>query len=406
MGEIYRKGFSNKAAVRHKLDEDFYHSDLVRRLKEHGHRLDVGDLTLHLARETGFCYGVERTVQYAYETLERFPDSPLYITDEIIHNPQVNERLIDLGMRFLFGRYACGKSVDELGQGDVVLIPAFGAAVKDLDRLKQRGCILVDTTCGSVLNVWKNVERYAREGVTAVVHGKYSHEETRATVSQIAKYPGGRYLVVRDLEETGVVCEHIRRGGDTKAFLERFRNAVSPGFEPDRDLQRIGLANQTTMLCSESLEIQKRLREAVRDRHGDEALPKRFIAFDTICSATQDRQDTLVELLRTVRLDFLLVVGGFNSSNTGHLAEMGIEHVPTYHVENETGLISAEEIRCRDPRTGTIGIVRDWLLGGRRAVGVTAGASTPDNIVGRVLERLLALRGCTVDRPPLPAAVS
>jgi 4-hydroxy-3-methylbut-2-enyl diphosphate reductase len=297
-------------------------------------------------------------------------------------------------MRFLFGRYACGKKVEELGEGDVVLIPAFGAAVKELDRLKERGCILVDTTCGSVLNVWKNVERYAKEGVTAVVHGKYSHEETRATVSQVEKYPEGRYLVVRDLDEAGAVCEYIRKGGDPAAFLARFAKAVSPGFDPDRDLGRVGLANQTTMLCSESLEIQKRLKQAVADRWGEAELARRFVAFDTICSATQDRQDTLLELIRSVKLDFLLVVGGFNSSNTGHLAEMGVEHgIPSFHVENETGLVSASEIRCRDPRTGAVNPVRDWLPPGRRAVGVTAGASTPDNIVGRVLERLLALRG-------------
>jgi 4-hydroxy-3-methylbut-2-enyl diphosphate reductase len=308
----------------------------------------------------------------------------------------VNERLIELGMRFLFGRYACGKKVEELGDGDVVLIPAFGAQVKELERLKERGCILVDTICGSVLNVWKNVERYAREGVTAVVHGKYSHEETRATVSQVEKYPEGRYLVVRDLDEADAVCAYIRNGGDRAAFLARFAKAVSPGFDPDRDLGRVGLANQTTMLCSESLEIQKRLKQAVADRWGDAGMAERFIAFDTICSATQDRQDTLRHLIETVKLDFLLVVGGFNSSNTGHLAEMGAEHgIPSFHVENETGLVSARDIRCRDPRTGTVAVVQDWLPAGKADVGVTAGASTPDNIVGRVLERLLALRGTT-----------
>jgi 4-hydroxy-3-methylbut-2-en-1-yl diphosphate reductase len=396
MGEIYRKGFASKAAVKSKLAEDFHHSDLIRRLKTGGFRLEVGDLTLHLAKETGFCYGVERTVQYAYETLERFPEAPLYITDEIIHNPQVNERLIELGMRFLFGRNACGKKVEDLGPGDVVLIPAFGAQVKELDRLKERGCILVDTTCGSVLNVWKNVERYAREGVTAVVHGKYSHEETRATVSQVEKYPEGRYLVVRDLAETDAVCSYIRNGGDRAAFLARFAGAASTGFDPDLHLGRVGLANQTTMLCSESLEIQKRLKQAVADRYGEAELVKRFIAFDTICSATQDRQDTLRQMIESVKLDFLLVVGGFNSSNTGHLAEMGVEHgIPSYHVENETGLISAGEIRCRDPRTGALSVVRDWLPAGKADVGVTAGASTPDNIVGRVLERMLSLRGAT-----------
>src|SRR6266446_4864644 len=206
MGGLYRKGFANRVAVQQKLEDDFHHSEVVRRIKANGFRLAAGGLSLHMARETGFCYGVERTVQYAYETLEQFPAARIFITDEIIHNPQVNERLMALGMRFLFGRYACGLAVEELRPGDVVLIPAFGVPVAEMSRLKDRGCILVDTTCGSVLNVWKNVERYSREGVTAVVHGKYLHEETRATISRVGRYPQGRYLVVRDIPEAQAVA--------------------------------------------------------------------------------------------------------------------------------------------------------------------------------------------------------
>jgi 4-hydroxy-3-methylbut-2-enyl diphosphate reductase len=407
MGELYRKGFANKAAVRQKLADDFHHSDIVRRIKANDFSLEAGDLSLHMAREMGFCYGVERTVQYAYETLERFPDRDIYITDEIIHNPQVNEKLIDLGMSFLYGRYSCGKKVEELGPQDVVLIPAFGVPVADMGKLSARGCVMVDTTCGSVLNVWKNVERYAREGVTAIVHGKYSHEETRATISQVTKYPEGRYLVVKDIPETHIVCEYIRRGGDASAFLSGFKNSVSANFEPIRDLARIGLANQTTMMCSESLEIQKLLRDAMVDRYGEAEIAKRFIAFDTICSATQDRQDTLMALLRSTKLDIILVVGGFNSSNTGHLAELGSEYAPTYHVENEQGLVSADEIRYRDPKSGSVVTAHGWLAPGKLAIGVTAGASTPDNIVGHVIERLLEIRGIALDgRAALPLAPS
>jgi 4-hydroxy-3-methylbut-2-en-1-yl diphosphate reductase len=394
----YRKGFGNKAAVRQKLADDFHHSDVVRRIKASDFRLELGDLSLHMAREMGFCYGVERTVQYAYETLEQFPDRDIYITDEIIHNPQVNEKLIDLGMRFLYGRYSCGKKVEELGASDIVLIPAFGVPVVDMAKLKARGCILVDTTCGSVLNVWKNVERYSREGVTAIVHGKYSHEETRATISQVTKYPQGKYLVVKDIPETHIVCEYIRKGGDRETFLNTFHNSVSTDFNPERDLARIGLANQTTMMCSESLEIQKLLREALVGRYGEPEIARRFIAFDTICSATQDRQDTLNALLRSTKLDLVLVVGGFNSSNTGHLAELGSEYAPTYHVENEQGLVSADEIRYRDPKSGSVVTTHGWLSSGKLSIGVTAGASTPDNIVGRVIERLLEIRGISLDK--------
>jgi 4-hydroxy-3-methylbut-2-enyl diphosphate reductase len=404
MGELYRKGFANKAAVRQKLADDFHHSDIVRRIKTNDYRLELGDLSLHMAREMGFCYGVERTVQYAYETLEKFPERDIYITDEIIHNPQVNEKLIELGMKFLYGRYSCGKKVEELEPKDVVLIPAFGVPVADMGKLSARGCILVDTTCGSVLNVWKNVERYSKEGVTAIVHGKYSHEETRATISQVTKYPQGKYLVVRDIPETHIVCEYIRRGGDREAFLSQFQNSVSGNFDPERDLARIGLANQTTMMSSESLEIQKLLRQAIVDRYGESGIERRFIAFDTICSATQDRQDTLNNLLRSTKLDLVLVVGGFNSSNTGHLAELGSEYAPTYHVENEQGLVSADEIRYRDPKSGTVVTTHGWLSHGKLSIGVTAGASTPDNIVGRVIERLLEIRGVSSDALAQPAA--
>jgi 4-hydroxy-3-methylbut-2-enyl diphosphate reductase len=393
MGELYRKGFSNKAAVRQKLADDFHHSDIVRRIKSNDFRLDTGDLSLHMAREMGFCYGVERTVQYAYETLEKFPLANIYITDEIIHNPQVNEKLIDLGMKFLYGRYSCGKKVEELEPADIVLIPAFGVPVADMKKLSDRGCILVDTTCGSVLNVWKNVERYSKEGVTAIVHGKYSHEETRATISQVTKYPQGKYLVVRDIPETHIVCDYIRSGGDRETFMSHFQNSVSKDFNPERDLARIGLANQTTMMCTESLEIQKLLREAIVARYTEAEISRRFIAFDTICSATQDRQDTLNALLRSTKLDLVLVVGGFNSSNTGHLAELGSEYAPTYHVENEQGLVSSDEIRYRDPKSGSVVTAHGWLAAGKLSVGVTAGASTPDNIVGRVIERLLEIRG-------------
>ncbi|HXX94721.1 MAG TPA: 4-hydroxy-3-methylbut-2-enyl diphosphate reductase, partial [Planctomycetota bacterium] len=215
--------------------------------------------------------------------------------------------------------------------------------------------------------------------------------------SQVEKYPGGKYLVVRDLAETEVVCEYIRRGGDRTEFLKRFENSVSPGFDPDRDLGRMGLANQTTMMSSESLEIQRRLRKAMVDRHGEADAAQRFISFDTICSATQDRQDTLMELLRAHRLDLVLVVGGFNSSNTGHLAELGSQFAPTFHVENESGLISPEEVRFRDPHTGSLVSKTGWLPKGPITIGITAGASTPDNIVGRVIERVFQLRGISAD---------
>jgi 4-hydroxy-3-methylbut-2-enyl diphosphate reductase len=391
---IFRKGLDLKDAVAGALADD-YHSALVDRIREAGFRHQAGRLTLHLAREFGFCYGVDRAVDYAYQARQRFPDRRVLLTGEIIHNPHVNEKLRASGIRFLSDRE---HRIEDLGPDDVVIIPAFGLTVTDMLRLDGQGCTLVDTTCGSVLNVWKNVTRYAQDGFTAIIHGKIYHEETRATASQALKYPGGRYLIVFDQTEAALVCDYIRAGGDRAAFLERFSEAISPGFDPDQDLARVGLANQTTMLMSESLEIGEMFRRAMRDRHGETALAAHFRAFDTICSATQDRQDAVVELLERERLQFMVVIGGYNSSNTRNLARLCAARVPTYHIADADGLLSAEEIRHHptDAPPGDHGevVTRDWMPGsGPVLCGVTAGASTPNNIIGHVVERLERFAG-------------
>ncbi|MBI4564179.1 MAG: 4-hydroxy-3-methylbut-2-enyl diphosphate reductase [Planctomycetes bacterium] len=390
----FQKGFGLKSLVREPLEQD-YRSAFIDRVRANGHELAAEGLTIRLAKEFGFCYGVERTVDYAYQALLKFPGRRIFITDEIIHNPFVNERLIERGVRFLFGRYACGEEIDRLGPEDIVILPAFGVTAAMMEKLKSLRAVLVDTTCGSVLNVWKNVERYARDGFTAVVHGKYDHEETRATVSQALKYPSGRYVVVRDLAEADLVCDTIVRGGDRAAFLRRFEKAVSPGFDPDRDLERVALANQTTMLMSESLEIERRLRRAIATRYGEEHVAAHLRAFDTICSATQDRQDAVAELLRE-KLDLMIVIGGYNSSNTGHLAEMAGERIPTYHIQGVEELLSADRVRHRDPHSGRIVETPGWLPAKPLVLGLTAGASTPNSKVGEVIERILELRGLTV----------
>src|SRR5690348_5304518 len=291
---------------------DNYHSALIEKIKSDGYLCRAGRLTVHLARQFGFCYGVDRAVDYAYQTRERFPDRRVFLTGEIIHNPHVNDKLRDMGIEFLDN---APRAIDDLTANDVVILPAFGVTVAMLQRLDARGCTLIDTTCGSVLNVWKNVKRYAEGGYTSVIHGKVWHEETQATASQ-ALQSGGHYLVVFDRTEAQVVCDFIRGKASSADFLARFTNAVSAGFDPDRDLQRIGLANQTTMLMSESLEIGEMLKAAMLARYGAPALTEHFQAFDTICSATQDRQDAVVALLAAQPVDLMLVIGGYNSSNT------------------------------------------------------------------------------------------
>ena len=381
---IFRKGLDLKHEVAHVL-ADSYGSDLVAAVKDSGYCYTSGRLAVHLAREFGFCYGVDRAVDYAYQARKRFPDRRVFLTGEIIHNPHVNTQLREQGIRFLSDP---GESLDPLTPDDVVILPAFGTTVELLADLVGRGCTLVDTTCGSVLNVWKNVKRYAEESFTSVIHGKYWHEETRATASQTLNAGGGAYLVVLDRAEAEIVCDYIRRGGSRQAFLERFERAVSPGFDPDVHLERVGCANQTTMLSSESVEIGEMFRRAMQDRFGESELPRRFRAFDTICSATQDRQDAVIALLAEQPIDLMIVIGGYNSSNTCNLARICAAERPTYHIADAEGLLSANAIRHK-PVGGKDEVVTEgWLPAGRLTIGLTSGASTPDNIVGSVILKL------------------
>ena len=411
----YRKGLGLKAEVQGTLDAD-YSGRLVDLMRERGFELSAGDTTVRLAREFGFCYGVERAVDYAYQARAKFPGRRVVLVGEIIHNPHVNAKLRAMGVEILMpvadarvgsvvkgtapgagkGKVIPRFDYSRIEPDDVVIIPAFGVAIRDFDTLRGIGCVLVDTTCGSVLNVWKRVERYAKEGFTALIHGKHYHEETRATASQVEKYEGGSFLVVRDMAEAKLVCEYIEGRGERASFLERFAHAASPDFDPDLHLRRIGVANQTTMLASESLAIAAEVGAAMERAHGAEYRAANFRSFDTICSATQERQDAVKELL-SEPLDVMVVVGGYNSSNTMSLAAICAKHVSTYHVEDAT---------CLDPERGTIrhklaGKASDgevetagWLAApGPVRVGITAGASTPNNKIGEAVARIFATRG-------------
>jgi 4-hydroxy-3-methylbut-2-enyl diphosphate reductase len=310
---------------------------------------------------------------------------------EIIHNPEVNHQIASLGIKNLTGK---NKEADiaDLGPDDVVIVPAFGTELSIQQQIKDRGCQIVDTTCGDVMSVWKRVRKYASESATSIIHGKAEHEETKATSSRALGDGSGHYLVVLTLADTDYVCDYIRRRGDRQAFLERFKGAHSPGFDPDVHLQTVGVANQTTMLRGETEEVQRRVRQAIIDRDGPELAEKNFRFFDTICGATQERQDALGELLN-VRMDLLLVVGGYNSSNTSHLAEMGEEKLPTYFVLNASRLVSATEIKHYNLHEKREVVSHFWLSNGPAVIGITAGASCPNNLIEETLIRLFELRG-------------
>jgi 4-hydroxy-3-methylbut-2-enyl diphosphate reductase len=390
----FQKGFGLKSAVGPVLSEN-YASRVVDRLRALNHSAQAGDVVLKLAREFGFCYGVDRAVEYAYETRQQFPDRRIFLSGEIIHNPDVNRRIEDMGIRILPEAKDSASRYREVTAGDVVILPAFGVTVAEMAELRERGCVLVDTTCGSVLNVWKNVHKYARDGFTAVIHGKHYHEETKATASQALTHAGGHYLCVRDRPEAAVVCAFIRGEVGPEEIRERFGHAASPGFDPERDLTHLGLANQTTMLMSESLEIQEMLRHAMLDRYGEAETPQRFRAMDTICSATQDRQDAVLRMLDEGGLDLMVVIGGYNSSNTQALARICAARLPTYHIDAADCV--AATLRHRPVGSHDEMTTETWLPAGPVRVGLTAGASTPNNVVGEVVRRLLALRGLTVD---------
>jgi 4-hydroxy-3-methylbut-2-enyl diphosphate reductase len=389
----FRKGFGLKTEVEEILSAD-YTGHLVDLLRAREFTLSAGDVTVRLAKEFGFCYGVERAVEYAYQARAKFPDRHIFLAGEIIHNPHVNAKLREMGILFL-QHGETGFDYAAVQPEDVVILPAFGVTITDFQTLRSLGCVMVDTTCGSVLNVWKRVESYARDGYTSLIHGKYYHEETRATASQVAKYDGGTYLVVRNMEQARDVCDYIEGKGLARgAFLEKYRAQASPHFDPDVHLARIGVANQTTMLARESLAIGDAAGQAMARAHGDAYRAANFRTFDTICSATQDRQDAVNELLREP-LDVMLVIGGYNSSNTISLAALCDDRVPTYHVA-DASCIDVESGSVRHVRPGSSEEVETagWLREpAQLRVGITAGASTPNNKIGEAVARIFATRG-------------
>ncbi len=372
-----------------------YRSEVVERIRAHGNVISAQGLTVKLAKEFGFCYGVERAIDLAYAARKSFPmEKPIYLLGEIIHNPEVNDQIRNLGIKTISNK-PTEDEIALLQKEDVVIIPAFGTEVGTRRKLEEKGCILVDTTCGDVMSVWKRVRQYSKESVTSIIHGKAKHEETKATTSQATAYGSGHYLVVYTLAEADHVCDYIVRGGVKEEFLAKFKGAYSHGFDPDIHLKAIGVANQTTMLRGETEEVQRRLKAAMIERFGLEAIDQHFRFFDTICGATQDRQDALQKLLKEP-MNLLLVIGGYNSSNTSHLAEMGEALLPTYFIKNAAKMVSEQSIVHYNLHKQEEVETRDWLPPGNITVGITAGASCPNNLIEDAIRRLFDLRGVSV----------
>ncbi|MDY6805980.1 MAG: 4-hydroxy-3-methylbut-2-enyl diphosphate reductase [Cyanobacteriota bacterium] len=383
-----RKGFGHQAEVAN-LMESAYQSSLIKKIRDNNYVLQVGEVTIKLAEAFGFCWGVERSVAMAYETRKHFPGHKIWVTNEIIHNPSVNQDMEDMNIGFI--PVVDGeKDFSVVGREEVVILPAFGASVGEMQLLNDKGCKIVDTTCPWVSKVWNTVEKHKKKQFTSIIHGKYRHEETVATSSF-----AGKYLVVLNLEQAEYVCDYILNGGDRLEFLAKFKNAISAGFDPDKDLENVGIANQTTMLKTETEAIGKLLERTMMKKYGPDKINEHFHSFNTICDATQERQDAMLGLMEE-KMDLMLVIGGFNSSNTTHLQEMPISKgIPSFHIDRPERILSGNRIEHK-PLGGDIEVAEDWLPEGKIIVGVTSGASTPDKIVEEIIEKIFEFKAAAV----------
>lgn len=380
----HRKGFGREAEISDMLQSE-YQSKTVQQIRDNNYILQSGDVTIRLAQAFGFCWGVERAVAMAYETRQHFPTQQIWITNEIIHNPSVNQRMQEMGIGIICVD-AGKKDFSVVESEDVVILPAFGATVQEMQLLKDKGCTIVDTTCPWVSKVWNSVEKHKKGAYTSIIHGKYSHEETIATSSF-----AGKYLIVLNMAQAEYVADYILNGGDKHEFMAKFSRACSTGFDPDQDLEQIGIANQTTMLKGETEQIGKLFERTMMRKYGPDNLNGHFQSFNTICDATQERQDAMFQLVEE-KLDLMVVIGGFNSSNTTHLQEIAVErHIPSYHIDSAARIGSANRVEHR-LLSGDLQVTENWLPEGKITVGITSGASTPDKVVADVVEKIFALK--------------
>ncbi len=380
------QGFGQKDDVAGLMQAE-YESNLIQKIRNSGNLLVNGEVTIHLAESFGFCWGVERAIAMAYEARAHFPNQRIWITNEIIHNPEVNQQLKLMDVQFIELAADGEKDFSGVGQGDVVILPAFGASVQEMKLLHDKGCTIIDTTCPWVSKVWNTVEKHKKREFTSLIHGKYKHEETVATSSF-----AGTYLVVLNLAEAEYVASYILNVGSRDEFLSKFSHAYSEGFDPDKDLNAVGIANQTTMLKGETEQIGRLFERTMLKKYGPLELNEHFHSFNTICDATQERQDAMFSLV-DADIDLMVVIGGFNSSNTTHLQEIAIErNLPSFHIDSAARVGPDNRIEHKPLHSDELAIETDWLPAGKISVGVTSGASTPDKAVQEVIEKIFAIK--------------
>lgn len=400
--------------VKKEVEQDMrqqFDSSMMNKMKEDpNYMLKKDGVEFYLAKDHGFCWGVERSINLAYSAVETFPDKKLHITNELIHNPMVNERLRTKNVNFIKKDADNSKDFSQIKEGDVVMLPAFGATLDEMKELDAKNVKVVDTTCPWVAKVWSTVHTHQVRGLTSVIHGKYAHEETMATKSMCETY-----ICVKNVEEAEYVADFILNAkegdGKAEALMAKFANACSPHFDPHVHLRKIGLANQTTMYKKETRAIGQLLQKMMMKKFGPDLLNEHYYEFDTICDATQVRQDAVDELCNMHAdptlpdLDFILVVGGFDSSNTAHLLEIPhMRGVPSFHIDTAACIAAENAIRHRTVDGDVVEdgpFLKDGMIwttddeGARTKktlrVGVTSGASTPDKEVQDVLGRVMML---------------
>lgn len=387
---------------------EFYRSSIASTVKEARSRtdqgkkdvspsvLDAGPVRFKIARHFGFCFGVQNAIEIAFRAIRENPDRRIFLLSEMIHNPAVNADLEARGVRFIFDPDGTQKvRFEELSPEDMVIVPAFGTTTSLMKELENRGIdpLNYNATCPFVEKVWKRSSELAADGFTTIIHGKHLHEETKATFSHACCF--GPSLIIRDLKEAGIVARRMRGTIPEKEFEQHFKGRCSEGFDSSRDLERIGIVNQTTMLAGETKAISTFLRDVMRELYGEENLPMHFAdTRDTLCYATTENQSA-VDALVASGGTLALVIGGYNSSNTTHLAKLCREHLPTFHIKDAAEIISASLIRHMDTDSGEIIETEGWLPTGEACVEilVTAGASSPDSLVDACLLRIAELMG-------------